>query len=178
MIEVIKKQFIENITKGVSLPKDALSNEKTIDFYFESLCVFINDSGKDYDFSAELIENRTIILFLEESEFLKFTFNAETKRMVIETYTLDFEELSPEEIVIEAKNISNILNGLMVYNESWASEEEEAVVDFKYEGYLKSEADEIKIDTKKYNSEFWKKNDQLKALSAIDLKDYKKFFKK
>ena len=103
MIEVIKKQFIENITKGVSLPKDALSNEKTIDFYFESLCVFINDSGKDYDFSAELIENSTIILFLEESEFLKFTFNSETKRMVIETYTLDFEELSPEEIVIEAK---------------------------------------------------------------------------
>ena len=156
------------------MPKSALTDENTIDFYFEELLSFINSA--ENVFEAKSTDYLEITIFIDDLEFLilrfivdrVFIYLANTRPDMIETMTSD-----------EASDIIGIVYGITIYNEKWV-QVNELVEEFTQELADKIEYNatkaKIKMDPKllaKLN-----KSPNQYPDNILKMSDYKKYFKK
>ena len=169
-----REELTEMLTEGIPMPKSALMDENTIDFYFEELLAFINSA--ENVFEAKSTDYLEITIFIDDLEFLilrfivdrVFVYLANTRPDMIETMTSD-----------EASDVVGIVYGITIYNEKWV-QVNELVEEFTQEladriEYNATKA-KIKMDPKlldKLNKSPIQRPDK-----TMNIKDFEKFYKK
>ena len=102
------------LTEGIPLPKSAMADENTIDFYFEELLQFINIAENTYwARSSDYLE---ITITVDDEDFLILRYvggNVMIYLVNIRTDILD--TMTPE----EAADVVGMVYGIVVYNEKW-----------------------------------------------------------
>jgi hypothetical protein len=169
-----REELIEMLTNGIPMPKSSLTDENTIDFYFEELLAFINLA--ENQFEAKSTDYLEITIFVDDLEFLVlrfivdrvFIYLANTRPDIIETMTSE-----------EATDVVGIVYGITVYNEKWV-QVNELVEEFTQELADKIEynatKEKIKMDPKliaKLNKSPIQRPDK-----TMNIKDFDKFYKK
>ena len=169
-----REELIEMLTNGIPMPKSSLTDENTIDFYFEELLAFINLA--ENQFEAKSTDYLEITIFVDDLEFLVlrfvvdrvFIYLANTRPDIIETMTSE-----------EATDVVGIVYGITVYNEKWV-QVNELVEEFTQELVNKLEYNatkaKVKMDPKllaKLNKSPIQTPD-----NVIKMSDYEKYFKK
>ena len=169
-----KDKLSEYLTNGIPLPKSAMTDENTIDFYFEELESFINlaenrFSAKSTDYLEITIEvdflDFVILRYISGSVFL---YLVNSRPNIITDMTTD-----------EATDIIGIVYGVTIYNEKWV-QVNELVEEFTQELADKIEYNatkaKIKMDPKllaKLNKSPIQRPDK-----TMNIKDFEKFYKK
>lgn len=155
--KISREKFVDILVNGLTLPDSAVSNADAVAFYFAALAEFINDA--DNDFWASLIEEDQIIISFGNIEYLKFV--GHRNKILILTFAngyLDTSNVEPE----EAKNIGNIVLGLIVFNDIWRETNGDNLNNDTPKPSLKciyetKNTDKFDFSSlEKYNSERWK----------------------
>ena len=169
-----REEISDFLTDGIPMPKSALTDENTIEFYFEELESFINSA--ENAFEAKSTDYLEITIFIDDLEFLilrfivdrVFVYLANTRPDMIETMTSD-----------EASDVVGIVYGITIYNEKWVHVNE-LVEEFTQELADKIEYNatkaKIKMDPKliaKLNKSPIQRPDK-----TMNIKDCEKFYKK
>ena len=169
-----REELTEMLTDGIPMPKSALTDENTIDFYFEELLAFINIAENAYE--AKSTDYLELTVFVDDLEFVilrfivdrVFIYLANTRPDMIETMTSE-----------EATDVVGIVYGITVYNEKWV-QVNELVEEFTQDladriEYNATKA-KIKMDPKiiaKLNKSPLQYPD-----NVLKMSDYEKYFKK
>ena len=169
-----RDELTEYLTNGIPLPKSALTDENTIDFYFEELLQFINLAENNY--WAKSTDYLEITITVDDEDFIILRFVHD--RIVI--YLVNSREdildtMTPE----EASDVVGMVYGIVVYNEKWVQVNELVEV-FTEELANKLEYNttkaKVKMDPKilaKLNKSPIQYPDKM-----LKMKDYDKYFKK
>ena len=169
-----KDELTEYLTNGIPLPKSAMTDENTIDFYFEELLQFINIAENNY--------------WAKSSDYLELTITSDDKDFLILRFVHDrvmiylinsrpdiVDTMTPE----EASDVVGMVYGIIVYNDKWV-QVNELVEEFTEELVNKLEYNatkaKVKMDPKllaKLNKSPLQRPDK-----TMSVKDYDKYFKK
>ena len=93
-----KKELTEMLTNGIPMPKSALTDENTIDFYFEELNSFINAADNEYESSA--------------TDYLEIT-------IFIDDLQYDFFSLEPKKATIAIDKLNKLHIPFIRYEGNW-----------------------------------------------------------
>lgn len=168
-----RDELTEYLTEGIPLPKSAMTDENTIDFYFEELLQFINIAENNYwARSSDYLE---ITITVDDEDFLILRYIAGNVMIYLVNMRPDIlETMTPE----EASDVVGMVYGIVVYNEKWV-QVNELVEEFTDELVNKIEYNatkaKIKMDPKllaKLNKSPVQTPDKVLKMS-----DYKKYFK-
>ena len=169
-----RDELTDMLTNGIPMPKSALTDENTIDFYFEELLAFINIAENVYE--AKSTDYLEITILVDDLDFIVlryiggkvYLYLANTRPDIIDTMTNE-----------EATDVVGIVYGITVYNEKWV-EVNELIEEFTEELANKLEYNatkaKVKMDPKllaKLNKSPIQTPDKV-----IKMSDYKKYFKK
>ena len=169
-----REELTELLTDGIPMPKSALTDENTIDFYFEELRSFINTAENEY--WAKSTDYLELTITVDDNDFLilrfindkVFVFLVNSRPDIIDTMTSD-----------EASSVIGIVYGITVYNEKWIevnelvdkfTEELENIIEYN------STKAKVKMDPKllaKLNKSPVQYPDK-----TMKMKDFDKYFKK
>jgi len=169
-----KDELTEYLTNGIPLPKSAMTDENTIDFYFEELLQFINIAENNY--WAKSSDYLEITVTVDDSDFLILRFVDDRVMIYLVNSRPDIlDTMTPE----EASDVVGMVYGIVVYNEKWV-QVNELVEEFTEELINKLEYNatkaKVKMDPKllaKLNKSPIQTPDKVLKMS-----DYKKYFKK
>lgn len=169
-----REELTEYLTNGIPLPPSAMTDENTIDFYFEELMQFINLAENNYwAIPTNYLE---LTITVDDSDFLILRF-VDDKIMIYLVNSREdiLDTMTPE----EASDIVGMVYGVVVYNEKWIQ------VNELVEGFT-----EELINKLEYNSTKAKINMDPKIIEKLNkspiqypdkimkMKDYDKYFKK
>ena len=169
-----RDELTEYLTNGIPLPKSAMTDENTIDFYFEELLQFINTAENNYwARSSEYLE---ITITVDDKDFLILRYITGNIMIYLVNMRPDIlETMTPE----EASDVVGMVYGIVVYNDKWAQVNE-----------LVEEFTEELINKLEYNATKAKVNMDPKLLAKLNkspiqhpdkvlkMSDYEKYFKK
>jgi len=169
-----RDELTEYLTNGIPLPKSALTDENTIDFYFEELLQFINSAENNYwGKSTDYLE---ITITVDDEDFLILRFVVDKVFIYLVNSREDIlDTMTPE----EASDVVGMVYGIVVYNEKWIQ------VNELVEGFT-----EELINKLEYNATKAKVEMDQKLLAKLNkspvqypdkilkMKDYDKYFKK
>jgi len=169
-----RDELTEYLTDGIPLPKSAMTDENTIDFYFEELLQFINIAENNY--WAKSSDYLEITVTVDDSDFLILRFVDDRVMIYLVNSRPDIlDTMTPE----EASDVVGMVYGIVVYNEKWV-QVNELVEEFTEELINKLEYNatkaKVKMDPKllaKLNKSPIQTPDKVLKMS-----DYKKYFKK
>ena len=169
-----RDELTEYLTNGIPLPKSALVNQNTIDFYFEELLQFINIAENNY--WAKSSDYLELTITVDDIDFLILRFVEDRTMVYLVNSRPDIlETMTPE----EASDVVGMIYGVVVYNEKWA-QVNELVAEFTEELVNKLEYNatkaKVKMDPKllaKLNKSPIQSPDKVLKMS-----DYEKYFKK
>ena len=169
-----REELTEYLTNGIPLPKSAMTDENTIDFYFEELLQFINAADNNY--WAKLSDYLELTVSADDQDFLILRFVEDRVVIYLVNSRPDIlDTLTPE----EASDVVGMVYGLTVYNEKWVQVNELVEV-FTEELVNKLEYNttkaKVKMDPKllaKLNRSPLQYPDK-----TLKMSDYKKYFKK
>ena len=169
-----KDELTAYLTEGIPLPKSAMTDENTIDFYFEELLQFINIADNNY--WAKSSDYLEITVTVDDADFLILRYIAGNVMIYLVNMRPDIlETMTPE----EASDVVGMVYGIVVYNEKWVHVNE-LVEEFTEELVNKLEYNatkaKVKMDPKllaKLNKSPIQTPDKV-----IKMSDYKKYFKK
>jgi hypothetical protein len=169
-----KDELTEYLTEGIPLPKSAMTDENTIDFYFEELLQFINIADNNY--WAKSSDYLEITITVDDEDFLILRYIAGNVMIYLVNMRPDIlETMTPD----EASDVVGMVYGIVVYNEKWV-EVNELVEEFTEELVNKLEYNatkaKVKMDPKllaKLNKSPIQTPDKVLKMS-----DYRKYFKK
>lgn len=169
-----RDELTEYLTNGIPLPKTAMTDENTIDFYFEELLQFINIA--ENNFWAKSSDYLELTVTVDDVDFLILRFIDDRIMFYLVNSRPDIlDTLTPE----EASDVVGMIYGIVVYNEKWV-QVNELVEEFTAELINKLE----------YNATKEKLNMDPKLLAKLNkspnqypdnvlkMSDYKKYFKK
>ena len=169
-----REELTEYLTEGIPLPKSAMTDENTIDFYFEELLQFINIADNNY--WAKSSDYLEITITVDDEDFLILRYIAGNVMIYLVNMRPDIlETMTPE----EASDVVGMVYGIVVYNEKWV-QVNELVEEFTEELVNKLEYNatkaKVKMDPKllaKLNKSPIQTPDKVLKMS-----DYRKYFKK
>ena len=169
-----KDELTEYLTEGIPLPKSAMTDENTIDFYFEELLQFINIADNNY--WAKSSDYLEITITVDDEDFLILRYIAGNVMIYLVNMRPDIlETMTPD----EASDVVGMVYGIVVYNEKWV-QVNELVEEFTEELVNKLEYNatkaKVKMDPKllaKLNKSPIQTPDKVLKMS-----DYRKYFKK
>ena len=169
-----KDELTVYLTEGIPLPKSAMTDENTIDFYFEELLQFINIADNNY--WAKSSDYLEITITVDDEDFLILRYIAGNVMIYLVNMRPDIlETMTPD----EASDVVGMVYGIVVYNEKWV-QVNELVEEFTEELVNKLEYNatkaKVKMDPKllaKLNKSPIQTPDKV-----IKMSDYKKYFKK
>ena len=169
-----KDELTVYLTEGIPLPKSAMTDENTIDFYFEELLQFINIADNNY--WAKSSDYLEITITVDDEDFLILRYIAGNVMIYLVNRRPDIlETMTPE----EASDVVGMIYGIVVYNEKWV-QVNELVEEFTEELVNKLEYNatkaKVKMDPKllaKLNKSPIQTPDKVLKMS-----DYRKYFKK
>ena len=169
-----RDELIELLTNGIPIPKSALFDDITINFYFEELNSFINTADNTYD--SNITNNLEITIMVDHLEFLilrhvdenVLIYLANTRPDIIETMTSE-----------EATDVIGIVYGITVFNEKWI-EVNEIVEEFTQQliSTLESESKKTKPKLDPKVLEKINKSPVQYPDKTMKVKDFDKYFKK
>jgi hypothetical protein len=171
--DLTKDQLHEYLTNGIPLPASAMTDENTIDFYFEELSQFINIAENNYwARSSDYLE---LTITVDDDDFLILRFVHDRVMVYLVNMRPDIiETMTPE----EASDVVGMVYGIVVYNDKWV-QVNELVEEFTEELVNKHEYNatkaKVKMDPKliaKLNKSPVQRPDKVLKMS-----DYKKYFK-
>lgn len=162
------------LTNGIPMPKSALVDENTIDFYFEELESFINIAENVYEASST--DYLEITVTVDDLDFVILRYINEKVYLYLVNSRPDIiDTLTPD----EASNIIGVVYGITIYNEKWV-QVNELVEEFTEELANKLEYNatkaKVKMDPKllaKLNKSPLQRPDK-----TMSVKDFDKFYKK
>ena len=129
-----KDELMDFLINGIPIPETALTNQNTIDFYFEELESFINVA--ENDFWAKNTDKNEITVSFGSIEYLIIrAFSNNLFLLMSPAIADDINNITKE----EAENVIGLVYGIIVYNYRW-KEVSEIALDL-----LKSGADVPKI---------------------------------
>lgn len=169
-----RDELTEYLTNGIPLPKSAMTDENTIDFYFEELQQFINIAENNYwSKSTDYLE---LTITVDDIDFLILRFVEDRIMVFLVNSRPDIiDTMTPE----EASDVVGMVYGIVVYNEKW-TQVNELVEEFTEELADKLEYNatkaKVKMDPKllaKLNKSPIQRSD-----NVLKMSDYKKYFKK
>lgn len=169
-----KDELTEMLTNGIPMPKSALVDENTIDFYFEELESFINIAENVYEASST--DYLEITVTVDDLDFVILRYINEKVYLYLVNSRPDIiDTLTPD----EASNIIGVVYGITIYNEKWV-QVNELVEEFTEELANKLEYNatkaKVKMDPKllaKLNKSPLQRPDK-----TMSVKDFDKFYKK
>jgi hypothetical protein len=169
-----KDELTEYLTNGIPLPKSAMTDENTIDFYFEELLQFINIAENNY--WAKSSDYLELTITVDDDDFLILRFVHDCIMIYLVNSRPDIiDTMTPE----EASDVVGMVYGITVYNEKWV-QVNELVEEFTEELVNKLEYNatksKVKMDPKllaKLNKSPLQYPDK-----TLKMSDYKKYFKK
>ena len=169
-----RDELTEYLTNGIPLPKTAMTDENTIDFYFEELLQFINIA--ENNFWAKSSDYLELTVTVDDVDFLILRFIDDRIMFYLVNSRPDIlDTLTPE----EASDVVGMIYGIVVYNEKWV-QVNELVEEFTAELINKLEynatKEKLKMDPKllaKLN-----KSPNQYPDNVLKMSDYKKYFKK
>lgn len=169
-----KDELTEYLTEGIPLPKSAMTDENTIDFYFEELLQFINIADNNY--WAKSSDYLEITITVDDEDFLILRYIAGNVMIYLVNMRPDILETMTAD---EASDVVGMVYGIVVYNEKWV-QVNELVEEFTEELVNKLEYNatkaKVKMDPKllaKLNKSPIQTPDKVLKMS-----DYRKYFKK
>ena len=169
-----KDELTEYLTEGIPLPKSAMTDENTIDFYFEELLQFINIADNNY--WAKSSDYLEITITVDDEDFLILRYIAGNVMIYLVNMRPDILETMTAD---EASDVVGMVYGIVVYNEKWV-QVNELVDEFTEELVNKLEYNatkaKVKMDPKllaKLNKSPIQTPDKVLKMS-----DYRKYFKK
>lgn len=169
-----RDELTEFLSNGIPMPKSAIMDENTIDFYFGELEAFINSAENEY--WARITSYLEITISVNEDDFLILRFvDNNVCYFLINTRPDMLDTLTTN----EAEDVLAMVYGVIVFNDKWI-EVNELVEEFTKElansfEYNATKA-KIKMDphiTKKLNKSPIQYPDK-----TMKMKDYDKYFKK
>lgn len=169
-----REQLTDYLTNGIPLPASAMTDDNTIDFYFQELLQFINTADNDY--WAKSSDYLELTITTDDKDFLILRFVHDVIMIYLVNSRPDIvDTMTPE----EASDVVGMLYGIIVYNEKWI-EVNELVEGFTQELMDKIEYNatkaKVKMDPKilaKLNKSPIQYPDKV-----LKMKDYDKYFKK
>ena len=169
-----REQLTDYLTNGIPLPASAITDENTIDFYFQELMQFINTAENDY--WAKSSDYLELTITVDDADFLILRFVLDVIMIYLVNSRPDIvDTMTPE----EASDVVGMLYGIIVYNEKWI-EVNELVEGFTQELMDKIEYNatkaKVKMDPKvlaKLNKSPIQYPDKV-----LNMKDYDKYFNK
>jgi hypothetical protein len=109
-----KDELMEFLINGIPMPETALTNQNTIDFYFEELESFIN--GADNNFWASCTDYLEITIAFGTTDYIVMRFVGENIVFYMAPNVVgDIGNMTSE----EASDIIGLVYGVIVYNEKW-----------------------------------------------------------
>jgi hypothetical protein len=173
-MKLSRDELTEYLTNGIPLPKSAMTDENTIDFYFEELLQFINVADNNY--WAKLSDYLELTILADDEDFLILRFVDDRVVFYLVNSRPDIlDTLTPE----EASDVVGMVYGVIVYNEKWIQVNElvevfteELVNNLEYN----TTKAKVKMDPKllaKLNRSPLQYPDK-----TLKMSDYKKYFKK
>ena len=109
-----KDELMEFLINGIPMPETALSNQNTIDFYFEELESFIN--GADNNFWASCTDYLEITIAFGTTDYIVMRFVGENIVFYMAPNVVgDIGNMTSD----EASDIIGLVYGVIVYNEKW-----------------------------------------------------------
>ena len=109
-----KDELMEFLINGIPMPETALTNQNTIDFYFEELQSFIN--GADNNFWASCTDYLEITIAFGTTDYIVMRFVGENIVFYMAPNVVgDIGNMTSE----EASDIIGLVYGVIVYNEKW-----------------------------------------------------------
>lgn len=169
-----RDELTEYLTNGIPLPKSAMTDENTIDFYFEELLQFINVAENNYwAISSDYLE---LTVTVDDGEFLILRFVEDRIMVYLVNSRPDIlDTMTPE----EASDVVGMIYGIVVYNEKWV-QVNELVEGFTEELINKLEYNATKAKVK-MDSELLAKLNKSPIQppdKVLKISDYEKYFKK
>ena len=169
-----RDELTEYLTNGIPLPSSAMTDENTIDFYFEELLQFINLAENNYwAISSNYLE---LTITVDDNDFLILRFVDDRIMIYLVNSREDILDTMTSE---EASDVVGMVYGVVVYNEKWI-QVNELVEGFTEELINKLEYNatkaKVKMDPKllaKLNKSPVQYPDK-----TLKMKDYDKYFKK
>ena len=109
-----KDELMEFLINGIPMPETALTNQNTIDFYFEELESFIN--GADNNFWASCTDYLEITIAFGTTDYIVMRFVGENIVFYMAPNVVgDIGNMTSD----EASDIIGLVYGVIVYNEKW-----------------------------------------------------------
>jgi len=173
-MKLSRDELTEYLTNGIPLPKSAMTDENTIDFYFEELLQFINIADNNY--WAKSSDYLELTILADDEDFLILRFVDDRVVFYLVNSRPDIlDTLTPD----EASDVVGMVYGIIVYNEKWVQVNElvevfteELVNNLEYN----TTKAKVKMDSKllaKLNRSPLQYPDK-----TLKMSDYKKYFKK
>jgi len=169
-----RDELTEYLTNGIPLPASAMTDENTIDFYFEELLQFINIAENNYwSKSTDYLE---LTITVEDNDFLVLRFVHDRIMIYLVNSREDIiDTMTPE----EASDVVGMVYGVIVYNEKWI-QVNELVEGFTEEliNRLEYNATKAKVEMNPKIIEKLNKSPVQYPDKILKMKDYDKYFKK
>ena len=169
-----RDELTEYLTNGIPMPVSALTDENTIDFYFEELLQFINIAENEY--WAKSTDYLELTITVDDNDFIILRFAAGNVVVLLTNSRADIlDTMTPE----EASDIVGIVYGIVVFNEKWI-QVNELVEEFveEFANKLEYDATKAKIDIDPKLLAKLDKSPVQYPEKTMKMKDYDKYFKK
>ena len=169
-----RDQLTEYLTNGIPLPASAMTDENTIDFYFEELLQFINTAENSY--WAKSTDYLEITITVDDNDFLILRFVHDRIMIYLVNMRPDIiDTITPE----EASDVVGMVYGVVVYNEKWI-QVNELIEGFTEEliNKLEYNSTKAKIKMDPMTIEKLNKSPAQYPDKVLKIKDYDKYFKK
>mgnify|MGYP003127157961 CR=1 FL=1 len=109
-----REKLTEFLTTGIPMPKTALTNENTIEFYFDELESFINSADNIY--WARTTDYLELTITFDDVDWLLLRFVGKNILIFMTGQRADIFDTMTD---TEASDIIGIVYGIVVYNEKW-----------------------------------------------------------
>tara|TARA_R110002012_G_scaffold254375_1_gene433417 strand:+ start:317 stop:808 length:492 start_codon:yes stop_codon:yes gene_type:complete len=129
-----KDELMDFLTNGIPMPETALTNENTIDFYFEELESFINVAENEF-WAKSTDKNQLTVSFGSVEYLIIRMFSDNLFLLMAPSIADDINNITQK----EAENVIGLVYGIIVYNYRWEEISEMAL------DLLKTGADVPKI---------------------------------
>jgi len=109
-----RDELTDFLINGIPMPETSLTNENTVQFYFEELISFINLAENEYEARTE--NKLEIVIAFGEKDYIiiRIVYN---KLMLY--MPSDVAEDINDMTIQEAENVIGLVYGIIVYNERW-----------------------------------------------------------
>ena len=117
-----KEELMDFLTNGIPMPETALTNQNTINFYFEELESFINVAENNF-WAKSTDKNQLTVSFGSVEYLIIRMFSDNLFLLMAPSIADDINNITQE----EAENVIGLVYGIIVYNYRWEEVSEMAL---------------------------------------------------